>query len=186
MSVSALTHSHNVLSGALDSNNYADLALATVSGETINCHRFVMAHISAKVKSALDQKDTNKLVIRNVNIRGLTNLVKFIYNGRVDVSDGGELIDFADTFTILKINLGPKVAKMVSNITMHEDSEVAQSSQEYKCENCDKNFADKRRFTRHLREVHDKVQPKLKSTPSYSCEKCGTVYKVKHTKSVKL
>ena len=184
MAVNALTHCQNVLMGALYSNNYCDLALATVSGETINCHKFVMAQISAKVKSALDQKDTNKLVIRNVNIRGLTNLVQFIYNGRIEISDGGELIDFADTFTILKINLGDKVAKMVNNINLHaEDSEIDNPSEDigFKCENCDKNFADRRRFTRHLREVHEKVKPKVRSKPSYSCEKCGTLHTVKHT-----
>lgn len=51
-------------------------------------------------------------------------------------------------------------------------------TQGYKCENCDKNFVTKKKLSRHVREVHEKVQMKVSTKPAYSCETCGAIYTV--------
>ena len=122
MSLNAITHSWNVLRGSQTNNTYSDLSLSTVRGETINCHKVVICNVSDKVRGALEKKDTNNLVIRNVTYSGLKNVINFIYYGKVEISDAEQLIDFADTFTILQINLGPKIASTVRNIIMSNDA----------------------------------------------------------------
>ena len=180
MSLNAITHSWNVLRGSQTNNTYSDLSLSTVRGETINCHKVVICNVSDKVRGALEKKDTNNLVIRNVTYSGLKNVINFIYYGKVEISDAEQLIDFADTFTILQINLGPKIASTVRNIIMSNDvsDTEEQIAQGYKCENCDKNFVTKKKLSRQVREVHEKVQMKVSTKPAYSCETCGAIYTV--------
>ena len=77
---------------------------------------------------------------------GLKNVIQFVYDGWVEIPNFEEFVDFADTFSILQINLGPKIAKTVKNIVLNNsDSETMQSSQEvqFKCENCQKKLPNK-------------------------------------------
>ena len=180
MSVTALTHSWNILRGLQTNNHYSDLSLTTVDGETINCHKVVLSSVSNKVKIALEKRDTNKLVIRNITYGGMSNVIQFIYQGRVELSNSEELMDFADTYTILQLNMGPKIAKMIENITLSNSNSEGNSSQEqeFKCENCKKVFPTKKTLTRHVRQVHDKVEAKAKVKQAFSCESCGELYTV--------
>ena len=70
----------------------------------------------------------------------MSNVIQFIYQGRVELSNSEELMDFADTYTILQLNMGPKIAKMIENITLSNSNSEGNSSQEkeFKCENCKK------------------------------------------------
>ena len=177
MSVKALTHSFNILRGSQTNNQYSDLTLSTVEGETINCHKVILSKISTKVKSALQKRDTNKLVIRNIKYAGLCDVIQFIYEGRVELSNSSELMDFADTFTVLQLTMGPKIAKMIENISLNNsNSEGSSQEREFKCENCDKVFPTKKPLLRHVREVHDKIPHKVKQV--FSCENCGELYTV--------
>ena len=112
----------------------------TVDGKAVSCHKVVLSSVSDKVRLMLDKKDSSQLVIRNVSHEGLDNLVKFIYEGRVDIKSDECLIDFADAFTVLRCNMGQKVADMVKNITMDDgDDGPTKLSQEKQnnCETCD-------------------------------------------------
>ena len=99
--VSVLTHGYNVMQGVLGNNQYSDLNLVTVEGKLVSCHKVVLSGVSDRVKSMLDRKDSSTLVIRNVSHSGLENLVKFIYEGRVDIFNDESLVDFADAFTVI-------------------------------------------------------------------------------------
>ena len=183
MSVNAISHKWNVLRGGLESNNYSDLKLVTEFGESVSCHKVVMAAVSGKVKASLDKKQLNELVVRNVKYQGLKNVIKFIYDGKVQIPNSEEMIDFCDCYTLLNINLGPKIGELVKKITMNiekseSDPEKASQDNLFKCENCDKHFVTRKQMTRHVREVHNKQEPS-KVKQSYSCENCGTVFTVK-------
>ena len=182
--VSVLSHCFNVLRGVLAGNQYCDLDLMTEDGKVVSCHKVVLSSVSDRVRSMLDRKDSSKLVIRNVSHEGLDKLVKFIYEGRVDIYSDKSLIDFADAFTVLRCNMGQKVADMVKNITLtDEDSGSSQLSQEkqIKCETCDKTFKTMRKLNRHIKQVHNKEldQKKIKKQKLYTCERCKTKYKVR-------
>ena len=178
--VSVLSHGYNVIQGALANNQFSDLELVTVEGKSISCHKVVLCAVSERVKSMLDRKDSDKLVIRNVSHGGLERLVKFIYEGRVDIYSDESLIDFADAFTVMRCSMGQKVADMVKNITLNdEDSASSPHSQEklIKCETCDKSFQTIKKLDRHITQVHNKGQKK-KRRGLYLCERCKTKYKV--------
>ena len=92
------------------------------------------------------------------------------------------LSDFADCFTLLSIQLGPKIGELVRKISMNNnssenDSENEDQEESFICANCDKNFMSKRKLNRHVREVHNKTVPR-KDKKSYSCENCGKVHEV--------
>ena len=158
---------------------YSDLQLSTEHGESVQCHKVILASVSNKVKKALERKDSDKVVIRSVKFGGLKTLVEFIYEGRVDIENSDELMDFADAYSLLQINLGPKINKTVQNITLNTtENETNESSNSYKCENCDKTFKSKKQLTRHLREVHQKQTAKKKKQ-SFACETCGTIFTVR-------
>ena len=182
--VSVLSHGFNVLRGVMADNQYCDLDLMTEDGKAVSCHKVVLSSVSDRVRSMLERKDSNKLVIRNVSHRGLDNLVKFIYEGRVDVYSDKSLVDFADAFTVMRCNMGQKVADMVKNITLtDEDSGSSQLSQEkqIKCEMCDKTFKTMKKLHRHIKQVHNKEfgQKKKEKQKLYTCERCKTKYKVR-------
>ena len=86
MSVNAISHKWNVLRGGLESNNYSDLKLVTEFGESVSCHKVVMAAVSGKVKASLDKKQLNELVVRNVKYQGLKNvfLACFIFSHQAE------------------------------------------------------------------------------------------------------
>ena len=179
--VNALVHSCNVLNGVLTSDRFTDLNILTEKNEVIKVHKVIIANVSKKVDKWLHRNDDKDMVIRNVKYQSLKSVVDFIYNGRVDIEDTDALVDFADTYQLLQINLGPKVNKMVQNITLNagtsDHSDAMENSQEFKCENCDKGFVTKSKFARHMRDVHNKDRPKRQRT-IFSCEKCGEVYTV--------
>ena len=182
--VSVLSHGFNVLRGVMAGNQYCDLDLMTEDGKLVSCHKVVLSSVSDRVRSMLERKDSNKLVIRNVSHRGLDNLVKFIYEGRVDVYSDKSLVDFADAFTVMRCNMGQKVADMVKNITLtDEDSGSSQLSQErqIKCEMCDKTFKTMKKLHRHIKQVHNKEfkKKKIEKKKLYTCERCKTKYKVR-------
>ena len=180
--VSVLTHGYNVMQGVLGNNQYSDLNLVTVEGKLVSCHKVVLSGVSDRVKSMLDRKDSSTLVIRNVSHSGLENLVKFIYEGRVDIFNDESLVDFADAFTVMRCNMGKKVADMIQNIILNDEDSgsTSQLSQEklIKCETCDKSFLTMRKLRRHMKQVHTKVQRK-KEKKLFVCERCKTKYKVK-------
>ena len=181
--VSVLSHGYNVIQGALANNQFSDLELVTVEGKSVSCHKVVLCAVSDRVKSMLDRKDSNKLVIRNVSHSGLEKLVKFIYEGRVDIYSDESLIDFADAFTVMRCNMGQKVADMIKNITLNDEDSgsTSQLSQEKlaKCETCDKSFPTMRTLRRHMKQVHIKGQRK-KEKKLFICERCKAKYKVKN------
>lgn len=186
MSVHALTHSCNVLRGDMTNTKYSDLQLCTEQGESVQCHKVILINISNKVKKALERKDCDKVVIRSVKFGGLKALVQFIYDGRVDIENSDDLMDFVDAFSLLQINLGPKIAKTVQNIAFDNETEkdTTKSSDQltYKCETCNKLFKLKKQLTRHIREVHEKQTPKKKQ--SYACETCGSIHTVRISKQI--
>ena len=183
MAVNALTHNFNFLRGVHHSDKYSDLTLVTETKETIRCHRVIMAAVSKKLKISLDRSASSELVIRNVKYDGLKKIIDFVYDGRIDIEDTDELIDFSDTYAILQIDLGSKVNKTIENIIVNNTSgsesvtEEALSEPYHKCETCDKIFLTQSKFLRHMREVHDKKRVR-KEKADYSCEKCGKIYQV--------
>ena len=176
--MNVITHKFNILHG-LDREKFSDLKLVTECGQKVSCHKVVVAAASTKLRASLEKRPTNELVVRNVKYNGLVNLMNFIYNGKVQIGTTGELQDFADSYTLLNINLGPKVGEIVKKINLTKsDSETDHFSQEtgFKCENCEKVFPTRKKLSRHIREVHKPAPPKVK--PSYTCENCGVVYTV--------
>ena len=108
--MNVLTHQCNVLHG-LDREKFSDLKLVTECGQKVSCHKVVVAAASTKLRASLEKRPTSELVVRNIKYTGLENLVNFIYNGKVNIGTTGELQDFADSYTLLKINLGKKIGE---------------------------------------------------------------------------
>ena len=183
--MNVISHKFNVLN-ALDRERFSDLKLVTECGQSVSCHKVVAGAVSKKLSGLLGSKPINELTIRNVKFTALENLVKFIYNGKVQISSPGDLQDFVDVYKLLNINLGKKVSDIVKKIDMSKSvSDLDDSSQEplgFRCENCDKSFQSRKKLVRHVREVHRKEPTKQKQ--SYSCEKCGEVYMVRDILSV--
>ena len=90
--VSVLSHGFNVMKGVIADNKYSDLNLITVDGKAVSCHKVVLSSVSDKVRLMLDQKETSQLVLRNVSHEGLDNLIKFIYEGKVDIKSSEQSI----------------------------------------------------------------------------------------------
>ena len=184
MSVNALSHKWNVLHGGLECDKHSDLRLVTESGESVLCHKVVLTAVSGKVKASLEKKQVSELVVRNVKFQGLKSLIKFIYNGKIQIPNSEEMMDFCDCYTLLNVNLGPKIGDLVKKISMNtarSESDREKASQEnlFKCANCDKHFPTRKQLTRHVREVHNKQDaPKPKVKQNYSCENCGTIFTV--------
>ena len=180
MAVNAFTHKWNVLRGGLGREKYSDLKLVTEMGQSVSCHKLVMSNVSQKIKAVLDKKNINQITVRNVKYQGLKNVITFIYDGKVEIPDAEQLIDFADCYTLLNVNLGPKIGKSVKNITLNKggESDSDNSSQEiqFRCANCEKSFTKQKQLSRHVREVHEKEKQKIKQT--FACEKCGLVFTV--------
>ena len=122
----------------------------------------------------------NELTIRNVKFTALENIIKFVYDGKVQISTSGDLQDFVDVYKLLNINLGGKVGDIVKKIDMDKNaSDMEDSSKElldFKCSNCDTNFETRKQLVRHVREVHRKEPTKPKQP--YACVKCGKLYTV--------
>ena len=180
--VCVLSHGFNVMRGVLADKKYSDLNLMTVDGKVVTCHKVVLSSVSDKVRLMLDKKDASQLVIRNVSHEGLDNLVRFIYEGRVDIKSDECLVDFADAFTVLRCNMGQKIAEMVKNITI-DDGDVVPSqlshAKQNKCETCDKSFRTMKKLNRHFQQVHNrKSEQKIMKPKLYACERCKTEYKV--------
>ena len=74
MSLNSVTHGTNVLRGALKEKKHCDLALTTVTGKTVFCHKVVLYSVSTKVRSALDNHDTIKLLSEMSHIKVLKTL----------------------------------------------------------------------------------------------------------------
>jgi len=175
MAVNAIVHNWNVLRGVLTCDKYCDLKLVTENNESIKVHKVVLTAVSKKVKSALAKNDTSEIVVRNVKCAGLRNVIDFIYNGRVEIKDTDALLDFADTYALLQVDLGPKVNKTVQDITVNQQSDSSQDAPTYTCSTCQKTFSTKTKYARHMREVHEKMKV-MKEKVAYSCEQCGEVY----------
>ena len=177
MAVNAIVHNWNVLRGVLTCDKYCDLKLVTENNEIIKVHKVLITAVSKKVKSALARNDSSEIVVRNVKCTGLRNVIDFIYNGRVEIKDTDALLDFADTYALLQVDLGPKVNKTVQDITVNQQSDSSQDAPTYTCSTCQKTFSTKTKYARHMREVHEKMKV-MKEKVAYSCEQCGEVYTV--------
>ena len=179
--VTVLSHGFNVMRGMLAGNQYSDLDLVTVEGKAVSCHKVVLCSVSERVRSMLAKKDAKQIVIRNVSYEGLDNLIKFIYEGKIDINTNESLNDFVDALTVMRCNLGQKVANMVKNISLEEDSASSQPSQGKKnsCETCGKSFKTMKILNRHIREVHNKkLKKNILKKKLHACERCKTEYKV--------
>ena len=180
--VCVLSHGFNVMRGVLADKKYSDLNLMTVDGKVVTCHKVVLSSVSDKVRLMLDKKDASQLVIRNVCHEGLDNLVRFMYEGRVDIKSDECLVDFADAFTVLRCNMGQKVADMVKNISIDDGDDAPSQlshNKQNKCETCDKSFITMKKLNRHIQQVHNrKSEQKTIEKKLYACERCKTEYKV--------
>ena len=105
-------------------------------------------------------------------------MVDFIYTRKVVLNSYEELQDFAATYKVLIVDLGPKVNDLVRRVDNAATSdEVDNASQEFvqlKCVNCDKQFDHKTKLKRHAREVH--IKDRRKKRPSYVCVNCREIY----------
>ena len=174
-----LNHTFNVLNG-VSRERFTDLKLITECGQVLPVHKIIITAVSSFISRRLSKKDTSEMIVRNVKFSSLKNMVDFIYTRKVVLNSYEELQDFAATYKVLIIDLGPKVNDLVRRVDNAATSdEVDNSSQEFiqlKCVNCDKQFDDKTKLKRHAREVHSKDRGKKR--PSYVCEKCREIYKV--------
>ena len=178
--MNVIVHKFNVLNG-FDREKNSDLKAVTECGQKVTCHKVVVAAVSTKLSALLGKRPTDELSFRNVKFTALENVVNFVYNGKVQILNAGDLQDFADVYAILKINLGKKVGDIVNRLGMNKsDSDLENTSQELvelKCENCQKTFKSKKQLVRHVREVHRQEPPNPKQ--SYACEKCGVLHTVR-------
>ena len=174
-----LSHKTNVLRGSREL--YADLKLITECGQSLLLHRVVAATASKKLCSLLTSCSNGELRIRNVKFSALSNIINFIYDGKITLDNRCDLEDFAAAYNVLKVNLGAKVDALVNKIddgdhTSEDNSEIDASSV-LRCLNCEKVFADKPKLQRHNREAH-RTEEQVKKKQKYECEQCSEVYTV--------
>ena len=175
-----MIHNFNILKG-VSREKFADLKLRTECGKWLTLHKVVAASVSAKWSTLLSADSVSELSVRNVKFSALENLVNFIYDGKIVLGDDGEVQDFVDAYTLSQINLGDKVNDFINRLNtraVNSDNKATSDDVEtdFKCCNCNKTFDDKRRLTRHLREVHNKGKKKEKQL--FACEQCGETYTV--------
>ena len=178
--VNIITHKHNVLYGLQQSEKYSDLRLVTECGQSLMCHKLVIAAISSKISASLDKNsDIHELNIRNVKYNGLQSVISLIYNGKVEIKNKDNLDDFVACYTLLGIKLGPKIGDLVRKLSVdiNNENDAQTSTESYHCANCDKHFVIKAKYQRHVREVH-RTGGIDKPKKVYTCESCGKCYKV--------
>ena len=176
-----LSHQFNFLNG-VSLERFSDLTLRTECGNSLKLHKVVAAAISTKRFGQLSV-DVNELPVRNVKFSALQNIIDFAYHGKVTLTSKHDYHDFIDAYNVLKINLGPKINRLLEEVDSAVTNDVldkdngSQDLVELKCVLCNKIFEFKPQLQRHVREVHNKDRVK-KTKQQYSCEKCNKVYTV--------
>ena len=141
--MNVLYHQHNVI-GGVPRDRFSDLQLITECGQKVAVHKVVVASVSSMISSMLSKKDMSEIAIRNVKFSALEHIVNFIYDRKIMLSNKGEVEDFADAYRKLKLNLGPKINQIIQKIevgTINSEDASSQDTIEFKCNNCDKQFA---------------------------------------------
>ena len=179
--MNVLTHKFNLLRG-VNRERFADLRLVTECGKSLLLHKVIAASVSKYLSVRLVSSSVSELTIRNVKFSALENLVNFIYNGKIELYNTADYQDLVAAYTLLTIDLGGQVDKLMNRIDpdlpMNDKGVSGEETAVLKCCNCEKTFNDKTKLTRHIREVHNRDQ--IRQRQKYSCEKCGHVYKVNY------
>jgi len=120
-----LLHQFSFL-GQFPDEKYADLRLTTPEEATkgvkrvLLAHKVVLAAVSEKIEALIDlTKDKDCVQVRNIRFEILGKIVKFIYTGSVNVSEGDEEDDFLDGLDMLRIKV---------TVLKDEDNSVASGS----------------------------------------------------------
>jgi len=117
-----LRHSFR-FSGHLSQSCYPDLFLTTADGggEVIPAHRVVISAVSSKL--AVLCKEGGKVMVRNINFKLMEQVIRFIYRGKIELTNSEDVEDLKDGMDMLKVNI-----VMDSKDSSSEDPKDAASS----------------------------------------------------------